>query len=603
MTFRTGNKLKALTYRYLTKNMLLFITPLCIPILILGIFSITTTKSYNEHEIDKNNMTILFQTQQNVEMTFNEMDSLSLMFSTNPEISVSLKETLKKSTTSYEDLEFLKIIRSFIETPAYAKPYIQSIYVYFENERHQFIATTKSGFAELDSFIDTSWYQSFLSHYENAWTELRQVKNFEFETKPTSILTLYRNLAPVNTTHKVGVIVLNINLSYFEKLLNELPTSPQQAIMIVDDHGKIVLRNKISYALSVEDIQKFIGASNDSFFRVKTAEDTYMISQLKSDRYHWRYISVIPQRILYKGPNDIQKLTILILILSFTLGLIVTFYLNKKNDRRIQDIIAIINSANDNTPLPVLRSTTIKDEFGFIINNILQKFIEQKYLKLQLHERQYKQQVAELLALQSQINPHFLFNTLQTIYWKVLQFTGKPNEANEMLENLSDVLKYSLEDPYTPATIGDEINYAKSYIDIQKVRYKDKFNVFWEYDEGIEARQVMRLLLQPLLENAIYHGIKEKAGKSSIKVKIHDRSPELKISVIDSGLGIPAHRLRQIRDDLKHREELSSHIGLMNTNKRLKLMYGEQYGMKVFSKQGIGTVIQIHIPIEKSSLI
>lgn len=591
--------MKALTYRYFTKNMLLFLTPLCIPILILGIFSIVISKNYTEKEIDKNNMTILFQTQTNLELIFNEIDSLNLIFSTNPEIVVGLKEIFKKTTTSYEDLAFLRIVRSFIETPAYAKPYIHSIYVYFENERQQFITTTQTGFAKLDNFNDTSWYQSFMSnHKTNVWTELRQVKLFEFEDKPSKILTLYRSLAPVHTTQKVGGIVLNINLKYIENLLNELQTSSQQAIIVVDDQGNIILRNHVSYTLLGNDINNFISTSStESFYKMKTADDTFIISQLKSSRYNWRYISIIPQRVLYKAPNEIQKLTIIILISSFILGLIVTFYLNKKNDRRIQDIISIINSANENAPLPALHST-IKDEFGFIINNILQKFIERKYLKLQLHERQYKQQVAELLALQSQINPHFLFNTLQTIYWKVQEFTGKPNEANKMLENLSDVMKYSLQDPYSPATIGDEISYARSYIDIQKVRYKNKFHVLWEYDEGVELCKAMKLLLQPLIENAIYHGIKEKEGTSYIKIKIYHRHPYLHISVIDNGIGIPLNKLKQIKEDLKQSENLSSHIGLINTNKRLKLMYGEQYEIKVRSKYGTGTCVHIHIPIE-----
>lgn len=590
--------MQALTYRYFTKNMLLFLAPLCIPIFILGIFSIVISKSYIEKEIDNNNMTILAQTQTNLELIFNEIDSLNLIFSTNPEIVVGLKEIFKQSSTSFEDLEFLKIIRSFIGTPAYAKPYIQSIYVYFDNDRQQFITTTQTSFASLNRFHDTSWYDSFMSSHKANWAELRQVKLYDFEDKPTQILTIYRSLAPVNTTLKVGVIVLNINLKYIENLLNELQTSSKQAILVVDDQDNIILRNQVSHTLSDSDIQQFIGTnSSDTFYKVNTADDTFVISQLKSSRYNWRYISVIPQRVLYSAPNEIQKFTIVILILSFLLGSLVIFYLNKKNDRRIQDIISIINSANENAPLPELHST-IKDEFGFIINNILQKFIEQKYLKLQLQERKYKQQVAELLALQSQINPHFLFNTLQTIYWKVQEFTGKPNEANVMLGNLSDVIRYSLQEPYSPATIGDEISYARSYIDIQKVRYKDKFHVFWEYDEGLESAKAMKLLLQPLIENAIYHGIKEKEGDSQIKIKIYRRHPYLHISVIDNGLGIPPHKLARIREDLKYSEHLSSHIGLINTNKRLKLMYGEQYGIRLLSKPGTGTAVHIRIPAE-----
>ncbi|MDK2800407.1 MAG: two-component system, sensor histidine kinase YesM [Clostridiales bacterium] len=217
---------------------------------------------------------------------------------------------------------------------------------------------------------------------------------------------------------------------------------------------------------------------------------------------------------------------------------------------------------------------------------------------MQLSERKYKLQTMELLALQSQMNPHFLFNTLQTIYWKVCSFTGKSNEVNRMIENLSDILRYSLETGEMNVTLEEEIKNTISYIEIQKIRYKDKFDVIWEYDDDIKQLKVVKLLLQPLVENSIYHGIKEKEGKSYIKIKINHSNHWIKIVVIDNGLGITPEKLIKLQEKLNQDQDYSEHIGLFNTNKRLMLTYyGNQFRIKIRSKMGWGTAVYIYIPI------
>jgi len=170
-----------------------------------------------------------------------------------------------------------------------------------------------------------------------------------------------------------------------------------------------------------------------------------------------------------------------------------------------------------------------------------------------------------------------------------------------MITNLTDILEYSLSNPNETVSLEEEIKNTRSYIDIQKVRYKDKFDFIWEYDEEVLNYRVIKLLLQPLIENSLYHGIKEKEGKGSIKVKILNFKTYLKISVIDSGMGISKEDLAEIRDRLKRETDYTDHIGVYNTNKRMVLFYGEDHGIKILSKYGFGTVIQMIIPTAASN--
>ncbi|MGI6669540.1 MAG: sensor histidine kinase [Acetivibrionales bacterium] len=149
--------------------------------------------------------------------------------------------------------------------------------------------------------------------------------------------------------------------------------------------------------------------------------------------------------------------------------------------------------------------------------------------------------------------------------------------------------------------LNDEIENTKSYINIQKYRYEDKFDVYWDFPREADNCKVKKLILQPLVENSIYHGIKEKEGRCFIKIKIKKSESHLSIFVADNGAGIPPERLKEIRKKLESSEDLSEHIGLFNTNKRLKLTYGDKYGIRIRSLPQVGTVVHLYIPLETSS--
>jgi len=312
------------------------------------------------------------------------------------------------------------------------------------------------------------------------------------------------------------------------------------------------------------------------------------------------YISIIPQKTLYRIPSSLSLFTFILLIISLLLGLALAYSLTRKNHSYLYNIITIIDSAECGKPLPSYPDR-IKDEYGYIIHNILKTFIEQSYLKIQLSEREYKMQTLELLALQSQMNPHFLFNTLNAIYLEALNLTGEPNKVNDMLENLTDILEYSLTSPKEFVRLEEEIKYTKSYIKIQKIRYGDKFCIKWDYDENFCDVDVVKFILQPLIENSIIHGIRGKKGKGGIKIKIYKRNQQLYISVIDNGLGIAPENLVKIHKKLSADNDFSAHIGLYNTNKRLKIAYKNEYYLKIKSKLNFGTLVQIRLPIQATA--
>ena len=218
-------------------------------------------------------------------------------------------------------------------------------------------------------------------------------------------------------------------------------------------------------------------------------------------------------------------------------------------------------------------------------------------------EEQKNFQKAEMKALQAQITPHFLYNTFDTIVW--LAEEEHTEEVVKITKAFSDFLRISLSRGHEWITISQELDHIKNYLTIQKIRYADILNYEIDADESLMEFKIIKLVLQPLIENAIYHGIKNKRGRGELKVSVHyadESHKKIQFSVQDNGAGFTEERLGQVRNELrtgdKDSEKLSSVYGLYNVNKKLKLYYGDQTeGIIIESEAGKGSRISFTIPI------
>ena len=196
-------------------------------------------------------------------------------------------------------------------------------------------------------------------------------------------------------------------------------------------------------------------------------------------------------------------------------------------------------------------------------------------------------------ALRSQINPHFLYNTLDSIIW--MAEGGKNKEVVRMTSALARLLRQSISNDNERISLEKEVNYAGSYLTIQKMRYKDKLEYEIEVAEDIKKEKVINLILQPLVENAIYHGIKYKGSKGLIRIAGYREGDLIILKVIDNGIGMDEDTLKGIFDKSKDREG-SNGVGVYNVQTRIRLYYGPEYGLRFESALGEGTTVTITIP-------
>ncbi|WP_339157903.1 histidine kinase [Paenibacillus sp. FSL W8-0186] len=579
--------------KYFIKHLATFLIPLLVPIVIFGALSTVTSQHDIKADINQNSSFLLQQSQTQLEMILNELDTLYLALYDNKEIFNELSAVLVNPYYTYESSTSNRIISSFLNAFTSSKPYIQSFYLYVDNPNQRFLSSV-DGLVTLDHYYDTAWYEQFMAYSgpPTKWTVRRNIRFYDFETNPTAIVTFYNVLVP----QKIGII-LNIRPKYIESILDDITTYEGQQLLVLDEENNVIFSNHHGDLFQDKDIEWIAGQSS-AFFDMKTSQGLVNITKVESERYKWKYVSAIPHSELYKTPTRIFKYTVLFVAIAVVCGLILTYYVVSRNYKQLRMIRMLIKSAEDRH-VPLKPPGKVRDEYSYILHNMITHFIEHRYIRTQLLEKKYRLQFMELLALQSQINPHFLYNTLHSVYWESVALTGKPNKASEMIEDLSDILSYSFSEPTKSVTWKEEIANAVSYVNIQKKRYKDKFDVIFEYEEEITQLFTMKLLLQPLLENSIYHGIKEKDGPGLIKVKLIRQQERLRITVIDNGIGIEPEALAEIRSRLDSDEERTKHVGMFNTNKRLKLMYNHMYSFRIRSKPGLGTMVEMILPVQE----
>lgn len=582
--------------KFFVKNLVLFLIPMLIPMLILGTLSYHVTQKYVKSEAARNNTNLFSQIDRSIQLLFQEMDSLYLSFN-RPETVYSLKEVLRTNLLTYEQNQLMNTLKNIINTPVNSRNYIESIYVYIENQNGYFITSYTEGLVRLGQYHDTSWYQTYQDqkYNPNVFTETRTIRRFHNE-KPRAITTVYKTLSSITDNLPNGVIVLNIYSDYIDSLLADIEASSNQSIFIADAQNRIIFSSTRGLIDLVES--SIADLEQNRPIPLSANGSSYSAFRYLSPENGWNYISLTPRDSQFSISSLLNNITILSLCLSVLLGFGFAYYMTRKNVNHIRAIISIIKSAEKGPNGSQLPVSARNDEYGFIINKFIQSFLEKQQLDLQLAEKKYMLRSTELMALQYQINPHFLFNTLETVYWKAVGILGHPNEVNAMLERLAKILKYSLDQANKVVTIEKEINYTRTYIEIMKVRYPGKFDVLWELDDDrIPAYNMIKLLLQPLVENSIYHGIKEKKAGGRIKIKMSLRSDSIRLAVIDNGIGMKQETLLWIRERMQDSSEPGEHVGLFNTHKRLRLAYGDRHGLKIRSKSGLGTCLEMSIPL------
>ena len=291
-----------------------------------------------------------------------------------------------------------------------------------------------------------------------------------------------------------------------------------------------------------------------------------------------------------------QMLRFCLLAMVIILGLTVflSYYVPRSITKPFQELSHVTDqiAKGDLTVRANIRTGVEATMLSDSMNTMIDKINE---LLEQVKTEQVRLRKAEFELLQAQINPHFLYNTLDAIIW--LAEAGEQKKVVSMVKNLSDFFRTSLNRGKEVNSIREEMLHVKSYLEIQQVRYQDILSYDIDVPEELEKYSIPKITVQPLVENALYHGIKNKRGMGHIRVKGVPKEDCFELHVQDDGIGISPERLLQVQDGIRNKVLTGKDFyGLYNVNERIRLSFGEEYGMKISSEPGEGTLVCIRLP-------
>lgn len=399
-----------------------------------------------------------------------------------------------------------------------------------------------------------------------------------------------------NGTSTLGVLLVDMNYNSIEQILKKANVgNSSEYVYLIDGKGEIIYhpRQKLIYTdLYQENNIEAAGYEDGSTEEIFQGEKRLVT--VKTVSYTgWKIVSVVPMSSFDMGMTGTKYFVIMLV----TVSMLAVILLNQLVSASIAMPLKKLNNSvkewetgNMNPSIYIGGSMEV-EHLGCTLRSTVEQI---RQLMQDIVVEQEEKRKSELDALQSQINPHFLYNTLDSIVWMI---EGERYEdAVFMITQLASLFRISLSRGKTVISVEDELKHARNYMNIQKVRYKNIFEVRFDIDPEILQCCTVKLVVQPLLENAIYYGVECMDGDGEIDVNGYRREDDIYIEVRDNGLGIPENEVEQLLKENNRVHKRGSGVGLLNVHNRIRLRFGEEYGLEIESEPDEGTTVRIHLP-------
>lgn len=559
----------------------LFITALTvIPFIVLSIMFYSNTLKNIREEITLENSYIFDNSVNIIDRTLMEVDTLSSSLASN--------ESTQLYTINNVSTDSFKTISRLAKTLPIIYRYIDSIYIYSEQTDTVIMDNNSIPLSDLS---DTDWINAYRAVTSPKGTIIPRSKNNVYPQLITIIKPIYV------ADEKKGAIIMNINAQSIYNSMLYQQYKDGRLFFLVNADNKIIISSELSYFNTYPDdigLNTLTIESNPKNSVYEINDKNYVVLSGDSTISDYKYISAYPLE-LYEHKLSTMKLQIIgILLLLMIIIFILAYVASVRSYSPLNEIISFLD--NSQPPADSIEEED-KNELMYIINCIQTHINDKTKMAEILEERMKLLRKSQYDMLQTQINPHFLYNTLETINWMAYNMSNSENPVSKSLINLASFFRNTLTSGYF-VSIENEIKYTKEYVNILALRYGDLFDIEWDIDESILSYTIIKICLQPIIENAVYHGIKQKNDKGLIKIKGLCDDNNIILIVSDDGIGIEKDALDELNKTLSETSFTNekSHIGLSNVNQRIKIIFGDSYGIHVKSTVGVGTDVYVTIP-------
>ena len=391
-----------------------------------------------------------------------------------------------------------------------------------------------------------------------------------------------------------GILLVDMDFSGIRQLFAKVNSQNMGYVYLMDSDGKIIYhpRQNLIFSNMIQENNEMAKTYEDGAHRETFEGEDRMVAVKTVGYTGWKIVSVMPMEKFLGDFSRTRTMAVMIIIVA----ILVMIFANQfvavrvaKPLRNLEDSLTGIGM--DREPQIYIGGPPEIQHLGETIRSMVEQL---RQLTDDIVREQEEKRKSELDALQSQINPHFLYNTLDSIMWMIE--AEKYDDAISMVQALSRLFRISLSKGKNIITVGEELQHAKNYLDIQKYRYKNKFTSYFEIEEGIEKYKTIKLIIQPLIENAIYYGMEYMDGDGEIYVRAYTKEEDLFIEVEDNGLGMQKAQVESLLTDGTRIRSKGSGIGIRNVHQRIQLYFGTESGLEILSEPDEGTMVRIHLP-------
>lgn len=549
-----------------------------------------------QKKISEASLQTITSIQTNVDLMIGNVNNYSKMIFSDHNL-----QNLLRQGNVYANLDTQSKVSAYLYNLMQAVPTIDSVYI-FDNTGHSFSVGTQ----EMPTFKeanvkDAPWYQQVVQMEGRYILRLNGSGVFSEGTADENFISVIRLIRDIDNTSSLGVLIMNIKADSFVQAYSDLLNEDSFEIAILDENNQMIVANP---ALGQQGavLQQIVTDNKDKLderFRqgrpgsltLNSGSRKYTVSYMTGGNYNWKFISVNSYGTVDFKNKSLVLLALILLVINGTIFFVSSFVISRSIIKPIHKLLRSMNKA----PSGNLRKVNVElnsYEFEQLYKGHNDMIEQIDQMLKRIIEEQSTLRKAELNTLQAQIKPHFLYNTLDSI--TSLAMSGLNEQVCDLIEALGSYYRLSVSKGREIITVGEEVEIVRNYLKIQKTRYPDVFEVHFEVEETCCQYPIPKLVLQPLVENSLYHGIRPKGSRGTIGISVSCTNDKVNITIADDGIGMSQEEIAQIL--YTERKGQNQSFGLWGTMERLRIFYGDKDCIHIESEPGKGTAILLNIP-------
>lgn len=579
------------------KLIALFLLISIIPAIGLGLLVGVTVEKILGEQATKNTLQLINQVNTTLESSITNVQNVSYLISMDTQIKTFFSSDRKEENEMDQSYSIRQKMQGF--TSLY--PEIAGILLI--NKEGKYISNELYAEDRVD-LTKEEWYKEAVRNKGIfkiiGKPEKRHIIS-QINYRDEDVVTVVRAIVDRDTQEITGVLLIDLKLRVIGEAMNNVHIGLSGFLTVIDENGKEIYSTSNREAIEIPETILLEGDWG-SVKKVIDGEKMEFIYQ-RTPFSNWTTVGIFHSDESVAEVKEIQLYLFFFVFFLCFAGITVSYYFSHSISNPIIELMTMMRKIEDGQ-MEIRYTGKRKDEIGRLgktFNHMITK-INSLITLTEVQEKQKRE--AELRSLQAHIKPHFLYNTLDTINWMARKHGAK--DVAEVVASLSSFFRIGLSKGNDMIPFKDEIKHIQSYLMIQKARYQEKLSYEITYDSNLTEVTILKLVLQPIVENAIYHGIKERRGPGKINISAIQENACLLLKVTDDGKGMKEEDLHALREKLntlvilrkERKEQINFGYGMMNVQARIKLTYGDEYGLTIDSEHDKGTTVTIKLPMK-----